>query len=192
MQKYGQCCCFFLFFSHRWTSNMKAVTTTKLVQMISSAWFGLLFLFIYLFIYLFFGHLVEHSGSWIPTQGSNSCSPALKCGVLTLDLQGSLDLGILSMSVISREVLHWLFSVNVSIWLLSVSADLLDHGSLSNEKSLAWNLQTTFDVFSQSQHLDTLHNFFFFCFSACFYLSWNNKAWYTKNVACFLPSLILK
>ena len=37
----------------------------------------------------------------------------------------------------------------------------------------------------------TIFFFFFFCFSARFYLSWNNKPWYTKNVACFLPSLIL-
>ena len=80
---------------------MKVITTTKLVQMISSASFGLLLVFIF-----FFGHLVQHSGSWFPNQGSNSCPPALKCGVLTLDLQGSLDWGILSMSVISREVLH--------------------------------------------------------------------------------------
>ena len=189
MQKYGQWCCFFLFFSHRWTSNMKAVTTTKLVQMISSAWFGLLFLFIYLFIFWppcgAFRILDSHPGIKLML-------PCFEVWSLNTGPPRKSWLGILSMSVISREVLHWLFSVNVSIWLLSVSADLLDHGSLSNEKSLAWNLQTTFDVFSQSQHLDTLHNFFFFCFSACFYLSWNNKAWYTKNVACFLPSLILK
>ena len=157
---------FFFFFPLRWNSNMKVITTAKLVQIpvlhLDHYWFG-----------FFFG----------PPYAA----------FRILNLQGSLDWGILSMSVICREVLHWLFSVNVSIWLLSVSTGLPDHGLLSNEKSPARNLQTTFDMFSQSHHLDTLHNFFFFffCFSARFYLSWNNKPWYTKNVACFLPSLIL-
>ena len=165
--------CFFPPPPLRWNSNMKAVTITKLVQMISSAWFGLLLLIIIIFgpPCAAFRILVSHPGIKL-------MPPCFEVWSLnTLDLQGNLDLGILSMSVISLEVLHWLFSVNVSIWLLSVSTGLPDHGSLSNEKSLAWNLQTTFDMFSQSQHLDTLHNFFFFfCFSARFYLSWNNRA----------------
>ena len=53
-------------------------------------------------------------------------------------------------------------------------------------------LKITFDTFNRSQHLlHTLHKSFF-VFQLCFYLSWNNKARYTKNVAWFLPSSPLK
>ena len=53
------------------------------------------------------------------------------------------------------------------------------------------NFTNHFDMFYPSQHLlHTLHKSF--AFQLCFYLSWNNKAWYTENVAYFLRSSILK
>ena len=50
--------------------------------------------------------------------------------------------------------------------------------------------QTTFDMFNQYL-LHTLCKSFS-VFRLCFYLSWNNKAIYAKNVGFFLPSSILK
>ena len=78
-------------------------------------------------------------------------------------------LNILRMSTIFLVVEHWLFSINVSIWLLSTSTGLPDHGASSSEKSPAWNFTNCFDTFSQSQHLlHTLHESFFWCFSCIF------------------------
>ena len=63
---------------------------------------------------------------------------------------------------------HWLFSINVSIWLLSISTSLLtmEHYPLRNLQNET--LQTTFDTFDQSQHVfHTLHRSFL-CFSCVF------------------------
>ena len=79
---------------------------------------------------------------------------------------------------------------NVSIWLLLTLTGLSNHGAKSSEQSPAGNFANTFDMFDQSQHLhQTLHkSFFFLAFQLCFYLCWNNKAWYAKK-CCFFPSI---
>ena len=46
--------------------------------------------------------------------------------------------------------IHWLFSINVSIWSLSASTGLSDHGGSSSKKSPAWNFDNHFDIFSHS------------------------------------------
>ena len=96
-------------------------------------------------------------------------SPNIKViNIAKLGLISGLDLDILSMSAISYMVYHGLFSVNVSIWLLSTSTGLLDCGALSREKSPAWNFANHFWHVHQSQHLlRTLLNLFF-CISVSF------------------------
>ena len=59
-----------------------------------------------------------------------------------------IELDIFSMLASSCVVGHWLFSFNVSIWLLSTSTDLPDPGTLSSENLQHKTSQTTFDTFS--------------------------------------------
>ena len=51
---------------------------------------------------------------------------------------------ILWVCWLSLAWFEWLFSINVSIWSLSTSTGLLDHGVSSSEKSLAWNFTNHF------------------------------------------------
>ena len=48
------------------------------------------------------------------------------------------------MLAISHMVQYWLFSMNVSIWMLSASIGLPDHGASSREKSPAQNFANCF------------------------------------------------
>ena len=50
-----------------------------------------------------------------------------------------IDLGILSISAISRMAECWLFSINVSVWSLSTWTSLPNCGASSSEKSPARN-----------------------------------------------------
>ena len=90
-------------------------------------------------------------------------------------------------------VKHWLFSINVLILLLSTSTGVPNLGTLSSEKSPAQNFTNNLwyiqSVIAPSPYTAQI---FFFMFQFCFFLSWNNKAHYTENVAYFLPLSILK
>ena len=78
-----------------------------------------------------------------------------------------IDVDILSMSAISQVVEHWLFSINVSICLLSTSTHLPDHGTVSSEKFPAWNFLNHFwQVWSVTEPSLTLCKSF--CVCVCF------------------------
>ena len=66
--------------------------------------------------------------------------------------------------------IHWLFSVNVSIWSLSTSTDLSGHGALSSEKSPAWNFVNHL-ICSVNHSTFSIHRTDLFAVSAAFYLS---------------------
>ena len=69
---------------------------------------------------------------------------------------------------------HGIIILNISLWSLSTSAGLPDHGASSSQKPPAQNFTNRFwHVWDQSQHLlHTPHKFFVLGF----YFSWNNKA----------------
>ena len=103
-----------------------------------------------------------------------------------------IDLDILSVLAISHVAEHWLFSIHVWNWSLSISTGLPDCGASFSEKSLAWNFSNHFwhvqSVTACSPHTAQIA----FCVQLCFFLSWNNKAWYAENFVYFLPSSMLK
>ena len=76
--------------------------------------------------------------------------------------------------------------------LYELSTALPNRGASSSEKTPAWSFANHFwhvwSVTAPSPYAVQ----FFFAFQLHFYLSWNNKAQYAKNVAYFLPSLISK
>ena len=103
------------------------------------------------------------------------------------------NLDILTMLAISQVVEHWLFSIKVSIWLLSISTGLPNHGASSFEKYPAWNFANYF------WHLlsDTAHTFSIHCTNTFFHFSWVStfveilKHNMPKMLLFFLPSSIL-
>ena len=103
-----------------------------------------------------------------------------------------IDLDILSMSAISCLMKHWLFSINVSIWLLSTSTGLPNQGALSSKKSQTWNFANHFwHIWSVTAPSPYTAQIFFFAFQLCFYLSWIIKHNMPKML-CFILSLMLK
>ena len=95
-----------------------------------------------------------------------------------------IDWDIFSMLAISHVVKRWLYSINVSIWSLSISSVLPHHGtSSSSQKSPAWNFTKHFwcvrSVTTPPPHTAQIF-FFFWHFSWRFYLSWNKK-----NIICW-------
>ena len=87
-----------------------------------------------------------------------------------------IDLDILRLSAISRIVEYWLFSINVSIWSLSTSTGLLNHGASSSEKSAARNFAKHFShVQSVTAPSPYTAQIYFFCILVAFF-PWNNKA----------------
>ena len=105
-----------------------------------------------------------------------------------------IDLDILSMSAISC---YWLLvcrgqgcnqtssnpkdSSTAKCYLAKMSI------VLRNFPNHFWHVQSV-----TAPSLYTAQIFYCFAFQLCFYLSWNNKAKYTKNVEYFISSLILK
>ena len=74
--------------------------------------------------------------------------------------------------------------LHVSVWLLSPSTGLPNRGASSSKKSLPWNWANHFwHIWSVTRpFLYTLQ--IFLCASVAF-LPWNNKAYYSENVAFF-------
>ena len=96
------------------------------------------------------------------------------------------------MSALSWVVACWLLSIRVLIWLLLISSGLpaMEHvqweiSSMQLRKPL---LTRSISHSTFSTHCTHV----FFAFQLHFYLSWNNKAQYAKNVVYLLPSSILK
>ena len=76
-------------------------------------------------------------------------------------------------------------------FIASCSTGLPNHGASSNKKSLTRNFTKCFGhVQSVTAPFLYIAKIFVFCLH--FYLSWNNKAYYDKNVAFSHPSSILK
>ena len=102
--------------------------------------------------------------------GIKAMSPALAGRFLSTVLPGKSWFGYF-------EYVGWLphriTILSVSLWLLSTSSGLPDHGASSSEQPPAQNFTNHFwHVWDQSQHLlHTLHK----SFVLGFYFSWNNK-----------------
>ena len=101
-----------------------------------------------------------------------------------------IDFDILSMLAVSHMAECWLFSIS---WFDCYQLQLVNRGTSSSEKSPARNFANHFwHIPSVTALSPYTAQVFFFAFQLRFYLFWNNKASYVKNVAYFLPSSILK
>ena len=76
-------------------------------------------------------------------------------------------------------------------WLLSTGVPTQPWSMVQREIS-STKLQKPLLTHSISHYTFSNTAQIFFAFHSCFYLSWNNKAYYAENAAYFLPSLILK